>query len=385
MKKWIGKVALVLGALLMLAIPAQAVDYTWELLAPPIPEGATSYSTTFYGVSPDTIVGAFDAYFPSPIPRTKESLIYRDGVFELSSDPVLWYDVSNNGLNMVGPGTIVINGVSKIIQSGLGTPFGVNDNSTVVGWRRGDHTSGTGCGTIAEDNYGSYNSTICYRHLDRMTMFFDIADDSETVFGSSWLEPRTTTYFIYNATTHEIQVLPEHPGFDRTLYTGMSPDGSLFVGRVDTELEGPVGIFTYDGSEFGFIPFPDLPGIPYMWPQAISNSGRIVGQAASVDGNLGFIATPFVSIPPEEFSVNVKRYHLVYDQERLSGIMKLGAGVELLPDTITTLPDGSVIQSVTITVVFPGLGEGGVDLVFIDQFDMVVTSKPGVLKLKQAE
>ncbi len=389
MKKWFKRVALVIGTVLALAMPAQAADYTYEFVAPEAPVGARITRTMFWGTAPGIVVGDFQVWYnPNTFPMTKEGVIYRDGTFETATFTERWNGVSGNGLNMVGQGRILINGVSKGFYGASWNFRGVNNSGIVVG-----NTSSSWAAIFEEAPTTVYHKATEYQYPGSYaTYFFNITEDGQTVFGVAHFPyggPRPMG-FTYDVATGQTTVLPNHPDFTYTQYTGMSPDGSLFVGRLWLVDEGGIysmpGFTTYNGSEFTTTLWPDTPGPGDPAVEAIDNNGVIVGWVGGDCDPVcfhGLIATPVVPTLPEELAIDIERYKLVYDQEWLTGMTKLGAKVDLLPEGLTTLPDGTVIQSVVVTIVFPGLGEGGVDLVLTDQFDVIVTDKPGVFKLDQ--
>ncbi len=388
-KKWLKRTALVLGTLLAFALPAQATDYTFDYFLAP---GQTSRSH---------VLGLNNNGIATGRPDNPKHYYVYDGT------NFTFTDVTNYPSDY--PNRIVF------------MANGINDSGVIAGtidWYSQRHKGFT-----------LTDGTLEYFRMKPtwVTYAADIANDGTIVgYGAQTNTSIRESYILRNG-IFEYVIHPLDAG--GTILRGISSDGLLTVGRY-IAAEGPDRQFLYDGANFYDLPFvpgsdvttywdinvhgiavcnyrtPDLvwnialydynagtfetitaPTISTFWYARTINDDNVIGAEMRLDGiRYGVIVTPVPLVPlPIELSIDAEKYKLMYDRELLTGIMKATARLELLPETVTSLADGTILQGVTVTIVFPGLGIDGGDLILSDQFDVNVTSKPGVLKLKQAE
>ncbi len=385
-KKWFKRTALIVGALLVFAMPAQATDYEVEIFMAP---GATAYSPANGINNNGDAVG----------PNENSGYIYRsNGDFEGFSAPAGALGVAAKGINnndtIVGSFVItgsgyptrgfIFNGSTyTYLQAFYNWSTWANDISeegTIVG-----HAAGSGLAPIIGFTYKAGAYTHIKHPLGaRYTQLRGISSDGITVIGQYYGNDSIPHAFMYDGSV--FTDLPDVDGATETVYTDINVNGiACGYYRAAT---GEFHAFVYDTATDVMESLPTtLPG----WYSAlgINDNGDVAGVYREVPGSgarYGFVirvATEPPPPPPTELSIDINNFKLVKDISNNLATIRVVAHGTALPETLEALPDGSTLESMTVTITLPGLGENGTDLVLTDTFNVIVKSKPTTVQLNK--
>lgn len=397
-KKWFKRTVLIVGALLVFAMPAQAVDYEMEIFNVPGSDFCPAYSINNDG----DIVG------PVSKQRNREWYVYFGDYYFRTYDKA------------------PLNATSVVAQ-------GINSDGVVVGWHYepGDPTIGFIYDTSVNPSYRTIQQCAgC------MLLLYDVADDGTAVGHGTY--PNATDNLkglIYNNGTWSVLV---HPAGEKTTIRGISSDGQLIVGTyMAPDTVYPYRIknypYYYDGSQFMDLPeypgssntqysdinshgvasgtrhgsgstmygftynvhtgvFTDLPTSWYgkYYAGSINDNGDVAGHFSDYGNTYAQAAiwrvveqAPPPPPPPTEAAVEIAQFKLVKNISNDKVTYSVVIHGEAMPETFEALVDGSILSGVEIRLVLPGLGEDGLDLILIDIIDAVVKSTPATVHLNK--
>lgn len=379
-KKWFKRTALIVGALLVFAIPAQAVDYEVEIFMAP---NTVSLSPAQGINNNGDAVGMIDYKYGY--------VRHLDGSFDIIIPST--GDVNFNPRGINSSGTVV----GSTIVPGTHTRGFILENGAYSYHR--PCTSGS-CSTwfhdIAEDGtvVGYYVGTYAFWYKNSVwtpfshpsaagsTYAYGVSNDGVVIVGE-YVDSNSVWHpYMYDGAT--FTNLPEVPGMKYTRYMDINVNGIACGFYVDYNFN--TYSFTYD-TNTGV-----MDGLPTTLPgkytaYSINDNGDVAGMYDDTAGKkYGFVMRVAVEPPPPpptELSIDINNFKLVKDISNNLATIRVVAHGTALPETLEALPDGSTLESVTITVTLPGLGEGGTDLVLTDTIDVIVKSKPTTVQLNK--